>query len=379
MADTGIDIKVSVIIPVYNVSYYLEPALDSVIDQTLREIEIICIDDGSTDSSLEILKKYQKADDRIRIATEQNAGPARARNNGLARARGRYVMFLDADDFYELTLLERLYNAAENENLDITIADYDNSNCRDARFERRINAAHEDILKTGRVISRGDCPDELFSCTTGAAWNKLFRRSFIQEKELSFIDVRMFEDVYFTLIAMAIADRIGYVDERLIHHRIYPDQSRAKTFKKYYSCVPEVYAEVREALRRRGLYSPLSTAYLNASASMCYRIYNLLGMESKHSFYDLLKSKYIDELGWRERAPEDFESSEVCDFIAGLQFMSHNKYFLKRSKGAIFNYVKLRSLFRRRQSNRLLGNFFAGLGRFFKGIFNKIFRRKKKD
>ena len=80
------DIKVSVIIPIYNAYDYLRPAMDSVLDQTLRDIEIICIDDGSTDKSLEILKEYQKSDDRVRIITETNAGPALARNKGISRA-----------------------------------------------------------------------------------------------------------------------------------------------------------------------------------------------------------------------------------------------------------------------------------------------------
>ena len=105
------EIKVSVIMPVYNAEDYLRPALDSVIDQTLKDIEIICIDDGSTDKSLEIIKEYQKADSRVRIVTENNAGPGAARNKGIVRARGKYIAFLDADDFYEFDLLARLIAA----------------------------------------------------------------------------------------------------------------------------------------------------------------------------------------------------------------------------------------------------------------------------
>ena len=102
-------IKVSVVMPIYNAYEYLRPAIDSVLDQTLGEIELICVDDGSTDRSLDILKEYKDKDERVRILTENNAGPSFARNKGLARARGDYVIFLDADDFYEPTLLEKLY------------------------------------------------------------------------------------------------------------------------------------------------------------------------------------------------------------------------------------------------------------------------------
>ena len=106
------DIKVSVIVPIYNAEAFLRPAMDSILDQKLREIEVICVDDGSTDGSLKIIKEYQKQDSRIRIATQSNAGPGMARNNGLRRARGEYVIFLDADDFFKLEFLSEMYETA---------------------------------------------------------------------------------------------------------------------------------------------------------------------------------------------------------------------------------------------------------------------------
>ena len=111
------DIKVSVIMPIYNAYDYLRPAIESVLGQTLQEIEIICVDDGSTDSSFDLIKEYQQKDERIRIATETNAGPALARNNGIKRARGEYLAFLDADDFCDPDLLEKLYNKANKTRL----------------------------------------------------------------------------------------------------------------------------------------------------------------------------------------------------------------------------------------------------------------------
>ena len=93
------NVKVSVVMPIYNASDYLRLALDGVVHQTLTDIELICVDDGSTDDSLSIIKEYQQADERVRILTENNAGPSIARNKGLSRARGKYVIFLDADDF----------------------------------------------------------------------------------------------------------------------------------------------------------------------------------------------------------------------------------------------------------------------------------------
>ena len=132
------EVKVSVIVPIYNACKHLRPALESILDQTLREIEIICVDDGSTDTSLDMLKIYQKMDNRIRIITETNAGPGHARNNGLRRARGTYVAFLDADDFFEPTMIEKLYTLAEENDLDIAITKYDIYDNRKGKFVANI-------------------------------------------------------------------------------------------------------------------------------------------------------------------------------------------------------------------------------------------------
>ena len=103
-------IKVSVIIPVYNAEKYLEECLDSLLRQTFTDMEIICVDDGSTDSSAEILKRFQEKDRRIRVLFQENQYAGIARNNGMKIAQGEYLLFLDADDFFEDTLLEKIYS-----------------------------------------------------------------------------------------------------------------------------------------------------------------------------------------------------------------------------------------------------------------------------
>ena len=110
--------KISLIIPIYNTSKYLSQCLDSVLSQTLKEIEIICIDDGSTDNSIKILKNYANADSRIKIITQQNSGAGFARNNGIKNASGEYIAFLDSDDYYlDTDVLESLYENAKKNNV----------------------------------------------------------------------------------------------------------------------------------------------------------------------------------------------------------------------------------------------------------------------
>ena len=367
------DIKVSVVMPIYNAYDYLRPAMDSVIDQTLREIEIICVEDGSTDHSLEILKEYQKLDERIRIVTENNAGAGAARNKGLVRARGEYIIFLDADDFYEPTLIERMYNAAVKDELDITVVGYDIYNSKHARFEHGAEEKHSHILSGGAVVSKNDHPDSILQCTTGYIWNKLFRTSFIREKELTFApELYVFEDVYFVCIAMSLAARVGSVNEILVHHRVYSDQSRAKLFRKYFNQVPVVYMRVKDFLMQHGMYIPLMKSFLNFSASRCMRVYNLLWSDAKERFWDMLHDGYGDSLGWYRHPAEDFESDEERDFVANVGLYTYRQYERREKKGRKVQSEKLLSGdFEKKLKNKQTND-------RFKGFFAKLFRLDKK-
>ncbi len=320
--------------PIYNAADYLRPAIDSVLHQTLADIELICVDDGSTDNSLSIIKEYQQADERVRILTENNAGPSIARNKGLARARGKYVIFLDADDFYDYTLLEKLYDLAEEDSLDIAICKFDIYNNRKSKFEDNIRSDHGEVFDESKIVSKNDYPDVILSCTTGYVWNKLFRKEFLIEKEIVFDpDLRVFEDTHFIVTAVSLADRIGKCHERLIHHRVYTNQPRNKLFKKYYNQVPVVYAKIKEFLRSHGMYIPLSQSFLNLSASRCYKIYNLLWHDAKAEFWNLLHTTYAEELGWTQAEPEYFESGEVCDFVANVLVFNHKQYVKHEDRG----------------------------------------------
>ncbi len=328
------NIKVSVIIPIYNAYNYLRPALDSVVEQTLKEIEIICIDDGSTDHSLDIIKAYQAADARVKIVTENNAGVSIARNKGLIRARGEYMIFLDADDFFEPELLEKLYNTAKNYDLDIAVSKFDFYNNKTTAFASAIEEEHGNIFIPGAVVSKNEYPDYILQSTTGYVWNKMFRTSFIRNKELTFApELYVFEDVHFVATSLSLAERVGRIDDVLVHHRIYSDQSRAKLFKKYYAQVPVVYMKVKDFLTQHGMYIPLSGAFLNFSASRCYKVYNLLWSDAKSKFWDLLHSGYADSLGWFQHEPSDYESEDVYEFCANVGLYEHDEYESRLNKG----------------------------------------------
>ena len=363
------NIKISVIMPIYNAYDYLRPAIECVLNQTLTELELICVDDGSTDHSLSVIKEYQQNDERVRILTESNAGPSIARNKGLSRARGKYVIFLDADDFFDITLLEKLYNMAEEQNLDIAVCKFDIYNNRKSRFEDNIGSDHGEIFEESGIVSKNDYPDVILSCTTGYVWNKLYRKEFLTEKEFAFDpDLRVFEDTHFVVTTLSLAERVGKCHERLIHHRVYTNQPRNKLFKKYYRQVPMVYAKIKEFLRAHGMYTPLSLSFLNLSASRCYKVYNLLWLDAKSEFWDMLHNQYAEELGWANVEPEYFESDAVRDFVAGVLIYTHKQNERREKKGL---KVRIKSVGKSLKAIQLR--------RRTKEFFNKIFGKNKKN
>ena len=321
------DIKISVIMPIYNAGEYLNRAIGDVLKQTMGDFELICINDGSTDDSYDILEDIQSKDNRLKLISEKNFGPSVARNKGLEIASGKYIIFLDADDMFEHNLLESLYNIAERDNLDVAVTGFDIYNDSQNKIFPPSDEPNAVIFADGVVTSKNEHPDHILSSTTGYVWNKLFRASFLRDKKLAFDpDLYVFEDVHFVCSAMATAERVGMVQGSMIHHRIYSEQSRATLFRKYYGQVPVVYAKVKEFLMQRGMYIPLKRGYLNLSAGRCYKIYNLLWNDGKERLWNMLHDRYAAELDWINHDKTAFESDEVCEFVANVALYTHAEY-----------------------------------------------------
>ena len=212
--------KVSVIIPVYNVERYLRQCLDSAVNQTLREIEIICVDDGSTDGSLEILREYQEKDSRVTVFSQNNDGPSAARNRGLEHARGRYVQFLDSDDFLCEDALEKLYDTASEKDLDALFFDferfYDDAQERTkspVQFCRKEYAEVYDGVSFIRTLK-----DE--EAYTTSACIILIRREFLKDSGLSFYNGILHEDELFCFRLLMLARRVSHMGQPFYRRRI---------------------------------------------------------------------------------------------------------------------------------------------------------------
>lgn len=187
--------KISVIVPVYNSEKFLEKCLNSIINQTFKDIEIICIDDGSSDKSLDILKSFETKDKRIRILTQKNMGPSCARNKGLEIATGEYVGFVDSDDWIDLDFYEKLYNSAEKYNADIAVGGI--KRLRSYKWKYHLKIKKEEFTDdTNKKFILCDVPDKCY------IWNKIYRLKPLKDNKITFEPDIYYEDRYFTAQAL---------------------------------------------------------------------------------------------------------------------------------------------------------------------------------
>lgn len=205
--------KISVIIPVYNVEKYLRQCLDSVVNQTIRDIEIICVNDGSTDSSSRILEEYSSKDNRIIVINQENSGQSVARNNGLKVAAGEYIAFLDSDDYMEPDLCETAYQKALLTGADITMFFFDTFG------EDYMNVSAIDTIPDDDIVIRGRKIDAV-NDNNNVIWNMLYKRSFIEKNNIFFLEKTLYEDVHFTIKCACLCNRIAVIRKRLVHYRV---------------------------------------------------------------------------------------------------------------------------------------------------------------
>lgn len=173
-------IKVSIIVPVYNAEKYLERCVDSIINQTLKDIEIILVNDGSTDRSSEILERYTE-DSRVKVLNIKNSGPGKARNEGIKISKGKYLAFVDSDDYIHETFLEKLFNVADNNNVEIIMTNYNSINTFNG-----VNTIINHNLECGIVYDKDKIKKYIISKFTNYEnygffnlWNKLYLREYI--------------------------------------------------------------------------------------------------------------------------------------------------------------------------------------------------------
>ena len=210
------NIKFSIIVPVYNVEKFLRESLDSIISQTLKDFEVICVNDGSTDNSLEILNEYAKSDFRFKIISQENQGQGLARNNAIDIAQGKYLLFVDPDDFIESNTLEVLYNKFQETDVDIIQFDYatckeDGTHKRVETFKKRLKKYFNYSIKNNQIFNWHEIKKKNLEKMFLVIWDKAYKTSFIKEHNIKFAPNKIGEDQLFSISSIFSTNKILYM------------------------------------------------------------------------------------------------------------------------------------------------------------------------
>ncbi len=218
--------KVSVIVTVYNDEKYLERCLDALLNQTLTDIEIICIEDCSTDQSRTILEKYHQQDSRIKLLLNtENVGVSASRNRGIKAAQANYIMFCDGDDYYELDACAAMYETITRRNIDLVISEI--NVIYHAHPEMKISDDNYYSLKHSGLYL---VDDNLIFFTDLAPTNKIFKRQLIEEHQISFPEGLRFEDAYFCVAYFCVSNTVYYLNQRLYNYIRHANSAMSQTW-----------------------------------------------------------------------------------------------------------------------------------------------------
>ncbi len=236
--------KLSVIVPMYNVSSYVRECLDSLVCQTLQDMEVIMVDDGCTDDTPSIAQEYANYNMNFHLIHKKNGGLSDARNYGMKFAKGEYIGFLDSDDFVEPTLYEKMIQVAEEGN-DIVVTDIE-----------YYYAFHPEKCYVMKGLSSWDAPtiQKRALLSPMFAWNKIYRASLFKENELQYPVGTWYEDIPVTTILFAKAKNIGYLEECLMHYRQREDSIMASVASARIKEIFNVMDLVRSTFQKNGLY-----------------------------------------------------------------------------------------------------------------------------
>ena len=365
--------KITIIVPIYNAEQYLRDTLESIVNQTmnLEDIQVIMIDDVSIDSSTQIMDEYsEKYSNFVSIKLKENHKVAgAARNIGLEKAEGKYIMFADADDFYMNNACEVLYNEIESKNADFITSNYINADFDGKVWDKPIfsKEKYKDFK-----MSIYDY-DKSFYVLNSAVWNKIFRKSFIDENNIKFLEGVVAEDAYFTMSSFMKSENVWYCSKVIYGYR---QRNKGNTGKKsvsfncsveYFDQINRAYKEIYENFKRNNHISFYRFVY---AKNMSYMLYKFVDSD----ICDRSKINIMKEMQWFYKLSEELK-------VPGIQ-KSQKMVIEKICKGEYtdaLNYCKIMQEMRSYMIKETRENMVKPDAKVYKEInkYSEEFERKK--
>lgn len=346
--------KVSIIMPLFNAERYLTEALQSVLRQTYKEFELICVNDGSTDNTEYIITDFQSKDDRIKIITnKERLGAGPSRNKGLKEAKGEYVIFLDGDDVFEEELLEKTCIAMKRHRADIVLFEALHVSSEMIYIKKIINRSESFIRNyCESVFSVNDFELIEFPNRSNAPWNKLFLKSFLEANQLEFQDLPSSNDVYFANMALICAKRIICLDDGrvMVYVRDHFEPSRISNDRDP-MCAYYAMEKLAVELSNRNMFGRFADFYYGVLAfDMLYLLRKEKDEARKKSFYCFLRNEGIAkciQYGKETYNEVDSYYQYVLESIRNNIYESETstaqdtyfQYYLKKNGQAVLTFI----------------------------------------
>jgi len=320
--------KVSVIIPVYNAEKYIKECLDSIIKQTFQDIQVVIVDDGSVDKSSEIIENYLKKDRRIEFYKKKNGGQSSARNLGLKYSLGKYILFVDSDDFLDLHAIEKLFYQAEANGADIVYFDaeviFEDINDYD---KKKVEYYYRKIKYPTNSGKQMLCEMIHDDCFTDSACLMLLKKDFLHKNGLSFIEGMYYEDCLFSTTAMLKAEKVYHLNEKLYFYNIHNNSTMTKTPDK----AEYLYG------RCQCFYHFLKLLYEEELSAFQYDSIGRFISIARNNVQNLAKVVPPEEIARFINFPDIGKLSVVlilcdCNYIAELNVLQH---FLNKEKNVL--------------------------------------------
>lgn len=285
-------VKISIIVPVYNVEKYLDKCLESLVNQTLKDIEIIMVNDGSPDNSEKIIKKWMKSDKRIKLYNKENGGQASARNLGLSKVTGEYIAFVDSDDYVDINAYENLYQKASSDNLDIVLfnyyLDYGDDNI----------VKNKKIFQEDRMISSKE-----YMLSTPSPVNKIFKREFLEKINFKFPEGFIYEDLAAIPVIGIHNPKTFYINNYYYYYYQSPTSTMRNTeykskYENLFTAIEYLYSNIidkgfNEELEYLLTYHFLYAGCLNFYKYQKYEMIKKIADNMKKYFPKWKKNKYV--------------------------------------------------------------------------------------
>lgn len=338
---------VSVIVPVYNAEKYLRQMLKTVVNQTLKRIEIICINDGSTDRSAEIIKEFSKNDSRIIYLEQPHINAGAARNKGLDAAKGRYVVFWDADDKFEKRALETMYEKSESKKADICVCGVNEFTDEGKTYEAD-GYLREDLIPKKDPFHKFDISERFFDFASNVLWNKMYLREFLSENNLHFQSIRQANDTAFVMLSLYLANAITCVNKKLVFYRVNNKNSLTGRSSETVFCPYEAYLYTLQEIKKYPDFLLVQKSFRNKTAKGIFRGLNMqTSFEAYAGLYEFLQKEGLKNLELSNCKKEDMEEEWIYNDLERMKTMPAGDFLIFKANERRWDRDQLKYTLRR--------------------------------